>query len=123
MDFLANLFDEDPPPVTECEQHSEQLESIQWQCDIEGEIPLAQSIQECNEEQEHIQLATPKSKLKWECQLSPQAQRNLHHIHLLEESEQQINLLCLKLNHLHLMIPPPDKMNSPEEVHTLGNVD
>ena len=28
-DFLANLINEDPPLITECEQHSQQLESLQ----------------------------------------------------------------------------------------------
>ena len=63
-DFLANLFNEDSPPITEHEQRSQQLESLRQQRDIEGEILLTQSIQEYNEERERIRLSTPKSKSK-----------------------------------------------------------
>ena len=115
-DFLANLFNDDPPSLMERDRLSQKLKSIELQRNSEGEVLLAESIQECNEERERIRLSTPKPKPKCQRRLSPQAQRNLHHIHLLEESERRINILRSKLDHLRSMIPqtattlPPTQM-------------
>ena len=111
-DLLANLFNNDPPSLMEQDWLSWKLESIELQCDSKGEVLLAESIQECNEEQEHIWLSTLEPKPKCQCWLSPQAQRNLLHIHLLEELEQQINILHSKLDHLCSMIPPTKDNNT-----------
>ena len=125
-DFLANLFNDDPPSLMERDRLSQKLKSIELQRNSEGEVLLAESIQECNEERERIRLSTPKPKPKRQRRLSPQAQRNLHHIHLLEESERRINILRSKLDHLRSMIPQTEDNNTTshtDDVYVLGEVD
>ena len=150
IETLPLREDEDPKseeiqtPLSEKERRRRHTDEVQILRDAEGEILLANAVQEYEDAREYERLNKPKPKCKKRIQ-KPKTTHppdNLSQVYLLQESERRIRTLHPKLEHLRAMNEPlpdstkpttptphsypkpscSDEVEDTEDVHVLGDV-